>query len=227
VIAGDRVIVQNDQQQGSFLVAYDLATGKQLWRTSRDEFPSWSTPLVVRQGDRTLVVTTSPAAVRASDAATGKEVWRMDDDAQVRVPSPVPFGDFVIVTGGYPPGGNPISAVRLASTKSVSREKLAWRIDRGSPYTSTPLVYDGFLYVVSDNGVLSAYDAASGTRFYQARLGAGLSGFSSSPIAASGHVYVANEDGDLYVVRARPSRWTPRTPSTKRSLRRRRSTAIC
>ena len=133
VIAGDRVIVQNDQQQGSFLVAYDSATGKQLWRTRRDEFPSWSTPLVVRQGDRTLVVTTSPAAVRASDAATGKEVWHMDDDAQVRVPSPVPFGDLVIVTGGHPPGGNPISAIPLASTKPVSREKLAWRIDRGSP----------------------------------------------------------------------------------------------
>ena len=202
VIAGDRVIVQNDQQQGSFLAAYDLATGKQLWRTSREEFPSWSTPLVVRRGDMTLVVTTSPEAVRASDAATGKEVWHMDDDAQVRVPSPVLFGDLVIVTGGYPPGGNPISAVPLASTKSVSREKLAWRIDRGSSYTSTPLVYDGVLYVVTDNGVLSAYDATSGTRFYQARLGAGLSGFSSSPVAASGHVYVANEDGDLYVVRA-------------------------
>lgn len=202
VIARDRVIVQNDQQQGSFLAAYDLATGKQLWRTGRDEFPSWSTPLVVRQGDRTLVVTTSPAAVRASDAATGKEVWHMDDDAQVRVPSPVAFGDLVIVTGGYPPGGRPISAVPLASTKGVSREKLAWRIDRGSPYTSTPLVYDGVLYVVNDNGVLSAYDAASGARFYQARLGAGLSGFSSSPVAAGGHVYIANEDGDLYVVRA-------------------------
>jgi outer membrane protein assembly factor BamB len=202
VIAGDRVIVQNDQQQGSFLAAYDLASGKQLWYSSREEQPSWSTPLVVRRGDRTLVVTASPTAVRAHDAANGKEVWHLDDDAQVRVPSPVPFGDLVIVTGGFPPGGKPILAIPLASTKNVSKDKLAWRIEKGSPYTSTPVVFDGLLYAVTDNGVLSAYDAATGTRLYQVRLGDGRSGFSSSPVAAGGHVYVADEDGTLYIVRA-------------------------
>jgi outer membrane protein assembly factor BamB len=108
----------------------------------------------------------------------------------------------VIVTGGFPPGGRPIIAVPLASTKTVSPQKVAWRIERGSPYTSTPIVYDGILYVVTDNGILSTYDAATGTRFYQARLGNGTSGFSSSPVAAGGHVYVANEDGDLFVIRA-------------------------
>ena len=93
-------------------------------------------------------------------------------------------------------------AIPLASTKGVARDKVVWRIDRGSPYTSTPLVYDGVFYAVTDNGVFSAYDAATRERFYQVRLGTGVSGFSSSPIGAGGHVYVANEDGDLYVVRA-------------------------
>src|SRR5262249_49409171 len=143
VIAGDRVIVQNDQQQGSWLAAYDLATGKQLWKNSRDEQPSWATPLVVRQGERTLIVTASPLAVRAHDAANGKEAWRLDDEAQVRVPSPIRFGDRVIVTGGYPPGGKPILAIPVESPKRVARDKLPWRIDRGSPYTSTPVVFEG------------------------------------------------------------------------------------
>jgi len=202
VIAGDRVMVQNDEQENSYLAAFDLATGKQVWRDSHDELPSWATPLVVRQGDRDLVVTSSPKAIRAVDAATGKEVWHMEDDAPVRVPSPVASGDLVIVTGGYPPGGKSIFAIPLASTKNVSPQKLPWRIDRGSPYTPTPLVYDGILYVVTDNGVLSAYDASTGERVYQSRLGTGVSGFSSSPIAAGGHVYIADEDGDLFVVRA-------------------------
>ena len=202
VIAGDRVIVQNNEQQNSFVAAFDLTTGRQAWRVSSEDQPSWSTPLVVEEGGRTLVITTAPAAVRARDAATGREVWRMEDDAQVRVPSPVRSGDFVIVTGGAPPGGKPIAAIPLASVKTVSREKLPWKTGGGSPYTSTPLVYDGLLYVVTDNGVLSAYDPTAGTRLYQARLGAGTSSFSASPVAAGGHVYVASEDGDLYVVRA-------------------------
>src|SRR4030095_2406591 len=120
--------------------------------------------------------------------------WHMDDDAPVRVPSPILVGDQVIVTGGYPPGGKPLVGIPIASVKGVSRDKLRWRIDRGSPYTSTPLVFDGLLYVLTDNGVLSGYDAATGTRIYQARLGAGLSGFSASPVGAGGHVYVASED---------------------------------
>ena len=202
VIAGDRVIVQNDEQENSFLAAFDLATGRQAWRVSNQDQPSWSTPLVVRQGDRTLVITSAPMAVRARDAATGREVWRMNDEAQVLVPSPVPFGDVVIVTGGAPPGGRPISAIPLASSKTVSREQLSWRIDRGSPYTSTPLVYERILYVLGDNGVLSAYDAATGARFYQTRLGAGPTGFSASPVGAGGHVYIAGEEGDLYIIRA-------------------------
>src|SRR5262249_50229884 len=87
-------------------------------------------------------------------------------------------------------------------TRRVSRDKLPWRIERGSSYTSTPLVFEGVLYVLNDNGVLSAYDATSGAGLYQVRIGDGRTGFSSSPVAAGGHVYVTSEDGDLYVVRA-------------------------
>ncbi len=136
VLAGDRVIVQNDGQKpmpgqedggppNSFLAAFELATGKPLWWVATTDQPSWSTPLVMTHGGQTLVITTAPLAVRARDVATGKEVWRKNDEAQVRVPSPIPFGDSVLVTGGAPPAGKPLLAIPLGSTRTVSREKLA------------------------------------------------------------------------------------------------------
>jgi outer membrane protein assembly factor BamB len=202
VIAGDLVIVQNDEQTDSFLAAFELATGKQRWRQNREAQPSWSTPLVAQQGDRALIITSSPRIVRASELATGREVWRMEDEAPVRVPSPVLSGDAVIVTGGYPPAGRSTMAIPLASSGRLSTKAVRWRIDRGSPYTPTPLVYDNVLYVLTDGGVFSAYDAGTGTVIYHARVGAGTTGFSASPVAAGGHIYVASEDGDVYVVRA-------------------------
>lgn len=202
VIAGDRVLVQNDQHKGSFLAAFDLETGRDLWRSPREEMPSWATPLVARVGDRTLVVTNSPRGIRAHDVATGLEVWRLEDETQVKVPSPVLTGDRVIVTGGYAPGSRPTWAIPLAARGAVTPSAAAWRIERGSPYTCTPIVLGDLLYMITDAGILSAYDVATGERVYQQRLGAGRSGFSASPVAVSGWLYFTSEDGDVHVVAA-------------------------
>ena len=102
----------------------------------------------------------------------------------------------MIVTGGWPTGGRPIFAIRAATGE------LAWKLERGSPYTTTPLVYQGVLYVMVDNGVLSAYDARTGRRFYQQRLARDAGGFSASPVAAAGRVYLPSEDGVVFVVRS-------------------------
>ena len=195
VIHEGLVIVQNDRHADSYVVAFDVRTGQEKWRVGRDEMPSWATPLVHR-GTRTTVVTNSPKAIRGHDAATGKELWQVADGTQVKVPTPVAFEDLVIVTGGWPTGGRPIFAIRAATGE------VAWKLDRGSPYTTTPLVYEGVLYVLVDNGVLSAYDARTGRRFYQQRLARDAGGFSASPIAAAGRVYLPSEDGVMFVVRA-------------------------
>ncbi|MEZ5319912.1 MAG: PQQ-binding-like beta-propeller repeat protein [Vicinamibacterales bacterium] len=202
VIAGDLVIVQNDQHRNSFLAAYDLATGRERWRSAREELPSWATPVVAEVAGRTLVVTSSPRGLRAHDAATGREVWRYADATEVKVPSPIVAGDAVIITGGYAPGSRPTVAIPLAARGVVTDAALRWRIPRGSPYTTTPIVVDGLLYMVTDAGILSAYDAGTGARIYQQRLGTGASGFSASPVSAAGRIYFTSEDGDVYVVAA-------------------------
>ena len=197
VIHGSTVLVQNDRYQDSFLIAFDLTTGRELWRSARDELPSWATPLVHEHGGALTVVTSSPRFVRGLDFATGRERWRIPDpDGQVKVSTPVGAGGLAIVTGGYPSAGRPILAIRAADGS------IAWRHERGSPYTSTPLVYDGLLYVVTDNGILSVYQIADGTRVYQQRLPPVAGTFSASPVAADGRIYLASEDGQVFVVRA-------------------------
>lgn len=197
VIDGGRVIVQNDRYDESFLIAFDLATGKELWRSTRDEMPAWSTPLVHRTADRATIVTSSPRFIRGHDAGTGRERWRLaDPQGEVKVTTPVPAGELAIVTGGYPSAGRPILAIRPADGS------IAWRLDRGSPYTTTPLAYEGLLYVLTDNGILSAYRLRDGERVYQQRVSRTAGAFSASPVAADGRLYLTSEDGELFVIRA-------------------------
>ena len=203
VIHGNMVIVQNDRHKDSFLAAYDIATGKEVWRTTHDEYPSWATPAVIKSGGRAEIVTNSGKFIRGFDPATGKELWRFsDNNTQVKVPTPIVAGDLVVVTGGYPPGGRPIYAIRHGGSGELTEKALGWKTDRGAPYTGTPLLYDGILYACTDNGILSAYDPRTGERIYQQRVGPGAAGFSASPVAAGGRLYLASEDGELFVVKA-------------------------
>jgi outer membrane protein assembly factor BamB len=195
VIDDGRVIVQNDRHADSYVAAFDVETGREAWRVARDEMPAWSTPLVHR-GTRAVLVTSSPRYIRGYDSTSGHERWRIADDTQVKVPTPIVAGNLVIVTGGYPTGARPIMAIEAETGK------IAWRLERGSPYTTTPLVYDGILYVCVDNGVLAAYDVRTGKRYYQRRIAPGANGFSASPVAAAGRIYFTSEDGPIYVVRA-------------------------
>jgi outer membrane protein assembly factor BamB len=202
VIFGNMVLVQNDRHKNSFLAAYDLATGKEMWRTAHEEYPSWATPAIIRAGTRTEIVTNSGQYIRGFDPQDGKELWRLSDSrTQVKVPTPIAAGDLVIVTGGYPPGGRPIYAIRPGGSGELSEKAIAWKTDRGAPYTGTPIMYNGLLYALTDNGILSAYEPKTGERIYQQRVATG-SGFSASPVAAGGRLYLTSEDGDVYVIRA-------------------------
>src|SRR5207302_4590551 len=79
-----------------------------------------------------------------------------------------------------------------------------WSTNRGGPYIPTPLIYRDQLYVIQINGVLATYDVRTGQRLYEQRVGSGGS-FSASPVAGDGKIYVASEDGDIFVVKAGPA----------------------
>ena len=209
VIHGDLVILQCDLQKNSFIVAFNLADGRQVWRTERDDIPAWSTPVIYRGKTRTELVTSGSRFYRGYDPMTGKELWRLNDGGEVKVPSPVVAGDLFFLSGGNPRGREfyvvrPGGSGDISPGKAEATRHVAWRKAKGSPYTPTPLVYQGHLYICNDNGVLTVYDAAGGALVYQQRIGATNSTFSASPVAAQGRIYFSSEDGEVFVVRAGP-----------------------
>jgi outer membrane protein assembly factor BamB len=208
IIWNDLVIVQCDTQTDSFLLALDAASGKTIWKTDREEIPSWGTPTVVDTPAGPQLVTNASNFIRGYDPRTGKELWRLGRSSKITAPTPI-FADgvFVVVSGRGPE--RPIFVVRpnsrgdltLPESKTDS-EAIVWsKTGRGS-YMPTPLVYNGILYVLGNNGLFDAYDLKSGAEIYRQRLPLVGSGFSASPVAADGKIYLSNEDGEILIVAA-------------------------
>ena len=206
IIYRDLVIVQADGHKQSFIAAFNLKDGKQAWRVERNEITSWATPSIYQGKDRTELIANGGRYIRGYDPLTGKELWRFsDNDTQVKMQAPLIANDLIYITGGYPPG-RAMYVFRPGAVGDISLKAgqdtnafLAWRTSKGSPYTPTPIVYGDQFYVLADNGVLSSYDAKTGELIYQQRL---PTSFSASPVAADGKLYLASEDGDVFVVKA-------------------------
>ena len=210
IIWKNLVIVQCDIQKHSFLAAFDIATGRPVWRTEREEIPSWSTPAILEIGGRTELVTQATTFTRGYDPTSGKELWRLSGNSEITIPTPIVGPGFVIVTNGYR-GIQPIYAIKPGASGDITlkndqthSEFVAWSTNRGGPYIPTPIIYGDQLYVLQINGVLAAYSVRTGQRVYQERIGGGGS-FSASPVAADGKIYLSSEDGDVFVVRAGPA----------------------
>jgi len=205
ILYKDTVILQVDRASEPFIAAYSLADGHEVWHTSRDNLPSWGTPTLF-EGE---LVTNGSHLIRAYDPATGKERWSLGPHSEVTVGTPVVGHGLVYVTGGYPPV-RPVYAVRggghgdiSLAEGATSSEHVAWMNDRDGTYIPTPIVYGEELYTLSNSGVLITYDAKSGERLYRERAaGRGGVAFTASPVAAAGRLYLASEEGEVYVVRA-------------------------
>ena len=210
IIYKNLVIVQADIQKNSFIAAYDLKTGKPVWKTSREEIPSWGTPTVYEGRQRAELITSGPKAIRGYDPTTGKELWRLGPMSEITTPTPFAAFDLIFVTSGYAPI-QPIYAIKPGGSGDLSLKEgqdksdfVAWSKQRGGPYMPTPIVYGDLLYTCSNQGVLTAYNAKTGERVYQERLGGTGGAFTASPVASDGKIYLASEDGDVFVVKAGP-----------------------
>ncbi len=204
------VIVQADIQKNSFIAAYDIKTGKRVWMTPREEIPSWSTPTVYEGKTRAELITNGTRSIRGYDPNTGKELWRLGPNSEVATPTPIFAHDLIYVTTGYRVI-QPIYAIRPGASGDISlkegkdsSEFIAWSKTRGGPYMPTPVIYGDLLYVVSNQGVLTTYNAKTGERVYQERLGGKGGAFTASPVASDGKIFLSSEDGEVFVVKAGP-----------------------
>jgi outer membrane protein assembly factor BamB len=190
---GDLLIVNCDGIEQNYVAALDAKTGAVRWKTPRRK-PSghaYSTPLVIRVGIVDQVVSVGAFHTAAYEPRTGRELWHVDyAEGYSNVPRPV-FGNGLvyIATGLQRPV---LTAIRPDGAGNVTNSHVAWRVDRGVPVTSSPILAGGEIYMVSDLGVATSLDAKTGEVRWQERLGGN---FSSSPVFADGRIYFLNEAG--------------------------------
>jgi outer membrane protein assembly factor BamB len=200
LLVNDRLLLVFDHEADSFIVALDKRTGNELWRRPRDERSSWSTPLAIDHAGRKQVVVTATNKVRSYDVENGKVIWECAGLGSNAIPVPVYQNGFVYVMSGH---RDPrLMAIKLGKEGDLSEsDSIVWSHTRGTAYTTSPVLFDNKLYVVTDNGLISAFNATTGEPFYvQVRLPKPYN-FKSSPVGANGKLYLATEDGDVLVVK--------------------------
>ncbi len=209
VIHDGKIIVLCDVQKDSFLAAFDLLNGTELWRTARNDVPTWGTPAIVKTGSTTEIVVNGWHHTGGYDFLTGKEIWKLKGGGDIPVPTPVVSGDLAYFTSAHGPEGRPIRAIRLAAHGDITPAKagatndaIAWVQARSGNYMQTPIVVGKNLYACFDTGVLTCFDAKTGEMHYNERLGGGSEGFTSSPVSDGRNLFIASEVGNVFVVPA-------------------------
>src|SRR5688572_1076216 len=190
LLVRDQLFLVFDHEGGeSFMVAVDKRNGKELWRSARDERSSWSTPLAIEHNGRTEVIVSATNKVRSYDARTGKILWESAGLGANVIPVPVHHNGMVYVMSGY--RDPKLMAIKLGKDGDLTgSEAIAWSHTRGLAYTTSPVLYDNKLYVVTDNGMVSAFNAVTGEPYYaQTRLPKTYN-FKASPVGANGKLYL-------------------------------------
>jgi outer membrane protein assembly factor BamB len=202
VLHDDRVIIKLDHEGESFIVALNKATGDELWRTARNEITSWSPPLVVDHGGRKQVVVAATQKVRSYDFETGGLIWEVAGLGRNQIPAPVHQDDLVYVMSGFMAPN--LMAIRLDGLGDLTgTDAIVWSNKQANAYTPSPVLFDNQLYVLTDNGVLTNFNATTGEVHYRQRL-PGAANFKASPIGANGKLYLSSEEGNVFVVKMGP-----------------------
>ena len=198
---GSTLVVNWDAENGSFIAAFNTETGGELWRTPRDEETTWATPLIVQFEGKAQVVTSATKKIRSYDLATGKLIWESTGLTPNVIPSPVTANGIVYAISGF--RGNALLAIKLGRTGDLSdSDAILWKLNKGTPYVPSPLLYGDRLYFFSgNNGVITCVDATNGNLIYSQERLENVRGIYASPVGAGGKVYLTGRDGTTVVIK--------------------------
>ena len=211
-LSGDRIVLLCDDENDPFIAALSLRDGREIWRVSRRDRceNSWGSPLIHDDRRRRQVVANGYPYIVSYDLETGAELWRLRGGGDIPIPTPFVAEDHFVISNAH--GGKaPLFAVRMTASGDISlgegltsNESVAWSVPNGGSYISTPVVYDGLIYLANHNGVMRCFDFKTGKRLYEERLGPDSS-CSASLVAADGKIYCATEQGLVHTIKAGPT----------------------
>ena len=208
IIFKNRIILQGDIPGKPFIASLDLVTGEEKWRTSReDEVSTWCTPAIYSKDGQTQIIANGFRQICGYDFETGKKIWRLSNGGDAPAPTPVIANDLIYINSSHGKF-SPIFAIRpeakgdiTLDAEATKNQYIVWSVKRGGAYMQTPLIYEGLLYNLNINGLLTCFDALTGETKYRENL---KEAFSASAVAADGKIYCSSEAGNVFVIKAGP-----------------------
>lgn len=210
IVHDGQLYIVNDNEDQSYMLALDAATGEELWHDPRDEGSNWATPFVWENELRTEVITVGTDQVRSYDRE-GNLLWHFGGMSSIAIPQPFSEYGLLYVSSGYIGDQiRPVYAIRPGAEGDISLEEdqqsnrwVVWYQPQAGAYNPTPLIYRDRFYTLLDRGFFTAHDPKTGVEVYgKQRIERGSGAFTASPWAYNGRIFVLSEDGDTFVIEA-------------------------
>jgi len=197
VIYKDWLIVNGDHDGESYLCTIERKTGNVVWKVPREgKTRSYSVPRVITVDGKDQVVLTGSHATSGFDIDNGRLIWSVDGPSEQMVASLLHNDDLIFAMGGFPE--RHLLAIKKGGNGQITSSHVVWRSHRSVPYVPSAILYGDYLHVVSDDGMYTCYDPATGKLLQQKRVGTHIS---ASIVGGDSHVYITDEEGRTTVLK--------------------------